>query len=259
VLVCLSLLLSACGGSSSPLSNPLKPPKPPVGHALLPDIAPAPPLDVHIKHKQGRWLISFSSILVNIGKGDLILRASRKDGVWHVVQDVPYSESGAKTVSVPAKLQWAGDGHHHWHIARVATNWLVPFDRNGTVKRTGGYVDRKSGFCFYDVSPQLDSGPKKAVYPRGYCGKSVKDNEVAMGLSHGWADIYNYGLPGQSIDITKVPDGKYRLWAAADQTHWFREKRRDNDITWVDIRLSTGPKHNRTLHLIKTGPPIRPD
>jgi Lysyl oxidase len=254
VLVCLSLALSACGGKS----NPIKAPKPPVGHALLPDIAPAPPLDVHMKRAKGRWMISFSSILVNIGKGDLILRASRKDGVWHVEQDMPYSEGGAKTVTVPAKLVWGGDGHHHWHIARVATNRLVPFQSDGTVKRTGGYIDSKTGFCFYDLSRQLDSSPAKAVYPRGYCGKSIKDNEVGMGLSHGWADVYNYGLPGQSVDVTNVPDGKYRLWATADETHWFRETKRGNNTTWVDVKLSTTASGTRTIRIVKVGPLIRP-
>jgi lysyl oxidase len=254
VLVALPLVAAACGGGGS---NPFKAPGPPVGHALLPDIAPSPPLDVHIKKAGGRWVLSFSSILVNIGDGDFLLRATRTNGVWHVEQDVPYSTSGAKTIVVPAKLVWAGDGHNHWHIARIATNRLVRIGADGKASLEGGVVDSKTGFCFYDVTRVLDKGPLKAVYPRGNCGKSQQDDNVAMGLSLGWADIYNYSLPGQSIDVTKLPDGLYRLWAKADERHWFREQRHDNNTTWVDLRLSTRPNHARAVRVVRNGPPIR--
>jgi len=207
---------------------------------------------------KGKWLLSYSSILVNIGKGDFILRAKRTDGVWHVEQDIPYSKSGAKVITVPAKLVWAGDGHHHWHIARIATDRLVRLHASGRARDAGGLIDAKTGFCFYDFSRQLDSGPAKPRYPRGSCGKSPEDNDVAMGLSHGWADVYNYGLPGQSVDVTKVPDGRYRLFARADEQHWFRQRRYDNDLTWIDIRLGTTATRKRTVRVLDTGPPIRP-
>jgi hypothetical protein len=254
VLAALCLAMSACGGGG----NALKPPGPPVGHPVLPDIAPAPPTDVHTTHLNGRWLISYSSIMVNVGKGDFILRAKREGGIWHVEQDIQYSTSGGRPVAVPAQLVWGGDGHHHWHIKRVATNRLVRLNSAGRADPRGGLIDSKTGFCFYDFSRQLDNGPPKPVYSRKSCGNSTADNNVGMGLSRGWGDTYNYALPGQSIDITGLADGRYRLWAKVDEARWFHEARTDNNVTWVDIDLSTTAKGARTSRIVKVGPLIRP-
>ena len=85
----LVLLSSACGGS--PRSISVKPPDPPVGKPVLPDIAPAPPLNLLLSKEKGRLLLRFSTLLENVGDGDFILRASRVIGDWQVYQDVQYS------------------------------------------------------------------------------------------------------------------------------------------------------------------------
>ena len=51
--------------------------------------------------------------------------------------------------------------------------------------------------------------------------------------------MYALNLPGQTIDVTDVPDGPYRLIADVDKPGWFRELDVRNNTTWVDIDLST--------------------
>ena len=118
-------LATACGGAS----DAVKAPDPPVGKPRLPDIAPAPPLDPQLSRKGGRWLLRFSTLLVNVGDGDFLLRATRTAKGWEVDQDVQYSEAGAKVVRTPAAVVWGGDGHEHWHIRRVAIHRLLPLER----------------------------------------------------------------------------------------------------------------------------------
>ena len=252
----LCLLATACGGGDSVA---IEAPGPPIGKPLLPDIVPAPPTDVRMSKKEGKWLLSFSSILVNIGDGDFVLRATREDETWAVVQDIPYSTSGAEVVPVSASLVWGGDGHDHWHVKRVAVNTLVPLDEKGRpAADEDGWLDSKVGFCFYDFSRQLETGPLEAAYLSKSCGDE-NDTAVGMGLSLGWGDTYNIELPGQSIDVTQLPDGRYRLWAEADKKGWFRDARRDNNVTWVNIRLSTSANGVRAVRITKLGPVIRPD
>jgi hypothetical protein len=74
-----------------------------------------------------------------------------------------------------------------------------------------------------------------------------------MGLSPGWGDVYDFTLPGQSVDISELPDGRYRLWAEADPQGWFREVTRENNVTWVDLELSTGADGVRTAMVVSTG------
>jgi hypothetical protein len=246
-------LTCGCGGTSLDIKEP----GPPVGNPVLPDLAPAPALDIRTSQEDGRWLIRFSSILVNIGKGDFALRAKRVDDDWRVEQDVYYSTSGAKVVPTPARLIWGGDGHDHWHVERIAINRLVPLPATGRApSRAEGRADAKVGFCFYDFSRQLETGPIQAVYSRISCGDE-DDKAIGMGLSHGWLDAYANALPGQSIDVTDLADGDYRLWTEADAKGWFREARRDNNVTWVDIALVTKEDGIRDVRVTKSGPPIQ--
>ena len=253
VVLSVSALAAGCGGGDS---DEVKEPGPPVGTPVLPDLAPSPPFRVHLRGKEGRWTLSFDSTLVNVGDGEFLLRAKREGDStrWHVEQDIPYSTSGAKAVPLRAGLVWGGDGHEHWHVPRVATNRLVLLNRDGRPVPGKSWPDSKVGFCFFDFSRHLAmKGPDEAVHSRHSCGHE-EDTVVGMGLSSGWGDTYKWILRGQSIDITDLPDGTYRLWAEADERGWFREVTRDNNRTWADFKLSTTPDGLRYALVTKVGP-----
>ena len=248
-------VLVLTGGSSSPIRQP----DPPVGAPLLPDIVPVPPGSVRLEKRKDRWQLRFSTTMVNVGKGAFILRATRdgEGAPWTIEQDVPYSEAGAEIVRLKSRLVWGGDGHNHWHVKRVAINRLVPLDSKGRPVANGSeWPDAKVGFCFYDFSLWLDTGPTDNVYSHESCGER-DDDEVGMGLSVGWGDTYPSALPGQFIDVTDVPDGRYRLWVEADATGSFREATRDNNVNFSDLALSTKADGSRSLQVIRKGPPAR--
>jgi hypothetical protein len=255
LLAALALLAAGCGGDKGIVS--IKEPDPPVGVPELPDIAPAAPQDAHISKEDGRWYIRFTTSLINIGDGDFVLRAERLVRGWEVDQDVQYSESGAKVYKTPALLVWGGDGHDHWHVQRIAVGRLAPYEKGGKPPAaTEGVSDTKIGFCYYDYGRVLDDAVQEAVYPRFGCG-TQGDTAIGMGLSRGWEDVYPFKLPGQSVDVTDLPDGKYRLWIEVDEFKWFREKRRDNNATWVDLELVTKPDGARDVQNIVSAPPVR--
>jgi hypothetical protein len=235
----LAVLAAGCGGDDD--LKVFTDPGPPVGADVLPDLVPEPPDNLATKQVGGRWQVSFSTIIVNVGKGDLLLRATRaEDGAWSAEQLVPHTTSGAEVVSLgPASLAWGGDGHDHWHVTRVASVWLTPFPPDGTPDESDrSRIDTKIGFCFYDHTRVLERGPEEAVFSSHTCGHE-DDTVVGMGLSPGWNDTYARNLPGQSVDLTGLPDGKYRMWAAVDEKEWFREVSRENNVTWADFELST--------------------
>lgn len=60
-----------------------------------------------------------------------------------------------------------------------------------------------------------------------------------MGLSVGWGDEYQWYLLDQTIEITGVPDGRYRLRAIADPADLFKESDETNNDTWTVVDLST--------------------
>ncbi len=220
----------------------------------MPDLVPAPQRNVATQKIGRRWRIRFNTIVVNVGKGDFVLRGTREAGsIWTVEQDVPYSMSGAKRVPIRSAVVWGGDGHNHWHIVRVASVWLVPLGANGKpASNSRNLVDTKVGFCFYDHTHELVRGPAESVYSAHSCGKE-QATEFGMGLSPGWNDTYLQSLPGQGIDITAVPDGEYRLFTDIDEPARFRELTRDNNLTWIDLELETTPQ-GRTALRTATGP-----
>ncbi|HZD22567.1 MAG TPA: lysyl oxidase family protein [Acidimicrobiia bacterium] len=248
VIGVLAVVLAACasGGAAVPDSTvtttePPPPPEitPPVGEPMLPDLMPEPPVDLLLTFDEGRTIARFSSTLVNVGEGDFVLRGERLYGEWTVSQELWYSESGAELIKTDAKVAWGGDGHDHWHIKRVANYWLVPLDEDGNPVEGGLELpDSKIGFCFFDLARRFETGPEEYVYYHTMCGHEDA-HEFRMGLSPGWADVYDSTLPGQEIDITDVEDGMYRVWAEADSGGWFTEADTSNNLTWVNVKLFT--------------------
>ena len=230
------------------------PPIRPSAHRCFRDLMPKPQFNVLTQKVGERWRLRFSTTIVNVGEGDFILRAVRNlRGGWKAEQDIPYSERGARRVRIPAQLAWGGDGHNHWHINRVAVVTLVPLTRDGDVEPGGKvFVDGKVGFCFYDFALELPRAVADRVYTARGCGK--RDwMVVGMGLSPGWNDTYRFALRGQSIDVTEVPPGKYRLFTDIDPKGWFHEASTRNNRTWVDIELEWTPQ-GLVAPKIGTGP-----
>jgi Lysyl oxidase len=236
----LCLSLAACGGDDL---GAAKEPDPPVGSPVLPDLMPKPQNNVLTQKVKDRWRIRFNTIIVNVGEGDFLLRALRDvRGGWDTEQDIPYTEEGAKRVRIRAPIVWGGDGHEHWHIERVALVRLVPLDANGRVEQSAKpLVDTKVGFCFYDHTHELPSGLAERTYSAKSCGKE-DTTVVGMGLSPGWNDTYRMGLPGQAIDVTGLPDGRYRLYTDVDPSGWFHEASTKNNRTWIDLDLEWTPQ-----------------
>ncbi|RIQ13679.1 hypothetical protein DY240_25515 [Jiangella rhizosphaerae] len=252
------LLVTGCqdDGSDDTATARPRPTGSPVGAPVLPDLVPEPPVDVHTKDNGDGWQIEFSSVLVNVGEGEFLLFADRPtaDDPWVATQGIAHDGGGVEVVPSGAEVEWGGDGHDHWHVRRVVTYRLVPIDDSGTPAPDGGRTDTKVGFCIYDFGRELDGvGPDDAVFGREGC-QPEDALSLTMGLSPGWGDTYEWNLPGQSIDVTDLPDGPYRLWTEADEGGHFAEVTTDNNTTWVDVELTTAGGGARTAVVTAVGP-----
>lgn len=199
----------------------------------------------------GSRILSFATILVNVGAGPLELngtRASTSDPMT-VTQRIYDDSGGYQDMSTTASMFYAGDGHEHWHVRDLVSYELQSL-QDGSDTGHGA----KSGFCFFDNVQHdlsLPNAPQSAVYkPREVCSEFQPDAlDVVMGLSVGWGDKYGPRLPGQYIDITGVPNGRYRLFNTVDQGGWFTESDETNNTTWEDIKITT-----RSVSVLKHGP-----
>jgi hypothetical protein len=104
----------------------------------------------------GRRVLRFTSILVNVGAGPMEVLATRpsSSSPWRVRQVIDNDAGGERRVDTDATMRYAGDGHDHWHVERMMVYHL--WSGRGT------RADRKVGFCFFDTthwSPSLPGSP----------------------------------------------------------------------------------------------------
>jgi len=195
----LTLALLAPGGQASAASD------------RLPDLAMAKLRHIGTKTVDGRRLLRFSAIIVNVGVGPFELRSQRPDtnSNWSAQQVIYDTDGGARTVGTPSvQLVYEGDGHNHWHVKDLETYQLAPLPNGNS--NSPSRIGEKVGFCFFDnyqYKPWLPGASWDLEYGHRGCGtrSSVR---LRNGLSVGWGDIYHRSLPGQDIDITGLPNGR---------------------------------------------------
>jgi hypothetical protein len=229
---------------------------------LLPDLTMAPIEDVWVDHSPagGRFL-RFAATMANVGAGPLELREPRSAlGAAEPAmrQVIHTSTGGSREVSGNVRMEYAGDGHDHWHAVGIMGYELR--SPGGLTRRT-----MKTGFCFWDgraLAPPPEGSPTEPVYePRSCLGQSAgpedPENPVFMGLSPGWTDTYPSRIAWQWIDISGLPAGTYLLVLRADPAGLFLEVDRQNNCATVEIHVT--PNAARTGAHGTSCPPAAPE
>src|SRR5262245_15586908 len=161
-----------------------------------------------VQDMSGATQLLFSATTWNNGDGPLVLVAGETDPATEkqkVYQRVFLSD-GTFYDRVAGDFVWH-PSHNHFHFEEYAVYTLQPFNAPGASARTSS----KTSFCIMDttqVDTRLPGAPTKPVYVA--CG------DVGQGMSVGWGDTYGNQLAGQSINLTGLPDGDYKLIIEAD-------------------------------------------
>jgi len=209
--------------------------------ALLPDLAVLAPSEFSIKiTTSGRKRLHFTSRVVNIGRGPFQLKGyDPADGnaqvgdTLSVRQQVREPDGSLSRHESGATMVWSGDGHDHWHVTGLQDIRLQSLDDDvlGRVK--------KIGFCFLDSFPYGSSQPSRYNAAHQVC-QTGGDGSVQMGISVKWGDTYPSTIAFQWIDITDLPNGKYRLRVLADPASTagaFLESNETNNAGWAKIQI----------------------
>jgi hypothetical protein len=228
----------------------------------LPDLGMLHPKSLELQTVGGERHLRFASIIVNVGEGPFELHGERAapdpppdavpcpdpetaNQLCTVKQRIFDDAGGSRDVDTSATMEFGGDGHNHWHVKQLEDFELQRLD-NGT--KVGTF--EKRGFCFFDNYLYGSSDPAFYTRSSGSCGRSASATQTFMGLSVGWGDRYGKGLPDQYIDITGLTPGNYRLIGTADPNGWFTESDNTNNVSWVDIKLTT----RNTVRIVAYGP-----
>ena len=232
-------------------------PVPALAHDKLPDIRMARVSEMKIETVNGRRLLKYTAVIVNVGVGRFEARGSRTTGSSRMTvrQRIYDTHGGYRHVSLPSSQTfmvyapsepyYGGDGHNHWHLNDLESGTLSRLDNGAKVGTLA-----KHGFCVYDNTRfrlSLPGAPSDPYYT--WCG-NADSTSVRMGLSVGWGDTYRYTRANQWFDITGLANGRYRLRTSAETVaRGFIESDTTNNYTYTDISIS-----NSSISVLSYGP-----
>lgn len=257
---------------------------PPVSplRSLLPDLVPHRPGNLHIATdayllqlgvpsmpggcypeetlEQGaRRCLRFDQAIANHGDGPFELRY-RLDGLFtnpNLNQRI-YRSDGSFWERKADTYQFHPT-HAHFHYKNFAQAKLWRADADGL--RIGAApvrIGRKNGFCMEDVENYAfgEKGdaartytPPECITP-SYINLALREASMVNGISVGWADVYNWFLADQFIEISGLVDGYYVLESVADPANTVVEVDDSNNTASSLIRLCgntaevVGSEHN---------------
>lgn len=209
-----------------------------------------------------RRCLRFDQVIANVGEGPFELRY-RMDSMatdQQLRQRIFASDGTFREVTVDTYE--FHPTHAHFHYKNFGQAFLHRVKPDGTLElvREG----RKNGFCMIDVENTRfgldESGvPFKGEAPRAYyfprCNAPTERDEhgtyMVNGISAGWADVYNWFLADQYIEITGVPDGLYVIETVANPVRTVHETTFDDNAALATIRLQ-----GDTVTLVGSG--VRP-
>jgi len=202
---------------------------------MLPDLMTLPPSSLYITRDNSTdtRLLRLTNSVWNAGYGPLELwgRVGPDGNTHSVVQRIYLSDGNHEERAVGEFVFHTG--HNHWHLEGFSLYELWSIAENGTldqVEATSGKVS----YCLRDIHrvPHPDQAPRMGY---GTCTYG------RQGLSVGWADVYDHYLPGQSIDISGLPDGMYALMSTADPYNLIQESNESNNASVVYLEIE-GPR-----------------
>ncbi|WP_128381202.1 lysyl oxidase family protein [Streptomyces cavernae] len=197
--------------------------------------------------------LAFGATVWNGGASPLVVDGFRRAGQEKMdAYQYFYDAKGTQVGYTPAgTMEWdARDLHDHWHFTDFASYRLVGADKKEIV-RSG-----KEAFCLANTDA-IDYTVKNANWHpestdlESACGEetSVSVREV---LDIGSGDTYEQSRPGQSFDVTDLPNGTYYIQVIANPDNRLKEESTANNVTYRKVVLG-GTPGARTVTVPKYG------
>jgi hypothetical protein len=188
-------------------------------------------------------------VIANVGDGPFEIRY-RMDGIAtdQQLRQRIFASDGSFTEITVDKYVFHPT-HAHFHYKNFGQAYLHRLHPDGTLEKVR--ESRKNGFCMIDVDnlrfgvddhgvPYKGEAPRTYYFPR--CNAPTERDEhgtyMVNGMSVGWADVYNWFLADQYIEISGVPDGLYVIETVANPARTVHEATFDDNSARATIRLS---------------------
>ena len=193
----------------------------------LPDLVPLAPQGFSVvRTLAGRDVLRFGSNVWNAGTAPAVVIGRRPAGdrgrTMPAYQVLHGKERRAGNLVYDVR-----DGHLHWHFDGLARYRLL--DAGGRAVQASD----KIGFCFGSTDAIDLARPAARWNPPfatdGCASGRPGARTVHMSVQVGWGDQYDQTLPGQTLDVSDLPNGRYGLEIAVDPRRRLVQASRAND------------------------------
>jgi hypothetical protein len=224
-------------GPRSKLLNPCLGPS--AGKYRCPNLQMSKPSNVFLGHKHGKTVLFSRNSLNSVGDGPASIHGKRNGHFTMRAEQVLYRKHGRPIhLATGAKLFFkAVPGQYRywkWNGAATMELWQLDGEGNPTrLMRRGP----KTIYCLRDLERThgyLKGSPGGRVFPG--CSQNLHQQEVTLGTSVGWSDIYPSTYNENWIDVTGLR-GCYAYVHVVDPTDAIFEKSEDDNRSQVVVRL----------------------
>jgi hypothetical protein len=218
-----------------------------------PDLRALPAWGISLsKEDDGKTYVNFGATVWNAGTSPLLVDGFRRSGTELMdAYQYFFDAKGNQVGSQPAgTMEWDDrEGHKHWHFTDFAQYNLLDSTQKLSV-RSG-----KEAFCLAntDAVDYTIAGAKWRPDNTDLSTSCGANTVVAVRevLDVGNGDTYTQERPGQSFEITDLPNGTYYIQVLANPAKKLAELSTDNNSALRQIVLGGTPEQ-RTL----TVPPL---
>jgi hypothetical protein len=238
-------------------SFPIFEPDPPPGQTCF---------QSEIEEDGAQTCLRFDQIIANDSRGPLEIQFTVPPGFTPEDEaELPVKQrihrSNGSIVEQPGGHVHFHGIHNHWHYSSFATAELWESDDDGRKLGTEPVtMGQKVTFCIADI--RIENWAEKGDGPRTYYApdclfpfsSDASGDHFKQGLTAGWADVYDWYIPDQYLEVTGVDDGLYRLEFCADPFNEIEELDEDNNCLANHINLTnmgTPDRHVQVLGIIE--------
>jgi hypothetical protein len=191
---------------------------------------------------EGGQQLAFTATVWNAGPSPLVVEGFRRPGT-NLMDAYQYfhDRDGTQIAWVhTGTLEYDDrEGHTHWHFTDFARYRLLRADKQEAV-RSG-----KEAFCLVptDAVDLTVKGANWKPLSTGLgsaCGDAMS-LAIRETLDVGWGDTYTQSLPGQSFDLTDLPNGTYYIEITANADGRLHERRGANNVSLREVILGGEP------------------
>lgn len=217
--------------------------------STLPDLVALPLWSMHTSTRRGRDFLNFAATPWNAGPAPLVIEGFRRPGedvmdAFQYFRDADGNVVGRAPVG--GMRYHAHPMHNHWHFLQFASFTLHSANSSAPVR------SRKQAFCLFPTDA-IDLTVERADW-RGWDGGGLSTacgSQSALWvrevLQAGWGDTYFQGIPGQSFDITKLPNGWYNARLTVNPLGRIYETTTANNVESRLLYLGGRPGHRWTV------------